>query len=135
MKFTLERVISDSTITLGEITEGAFSLCTLENPWKDNQPNVSCIPTGDYTCQRVISPKYGNTFEVLWVEDRTHILFHYGNWEKNTKGCILLGLDSNDKDMIMDSRKAVNKFLEHTKYVDEFELEIVEVCCIDTCNC
>ena len=127
MKFRLERSISNETVTMGKLIDDDFTLYTLENPWLDNQQEISCIPTGEYTCNRVDSPKYGNTFEVMWVPDRTHILFHYGNWTKNTKGCILLGIKSNWRDMIMSSRKAVDQFLVHTQDVDSFDLSVINI--------
>lgn len=64
---------------------------TLEPPWKDNAPNVSCIPAGLYAIKGINSPKYGYTFEVADVPGRTHILFHKGNAAAHTKGCVLVG--------------------------------------------
>ena len=51
---------------------------TLEEAWVRNTPNISCIPPGMYTCRRVDSPKFGDTFEVADVPGRSHILFHKG---------------------------------------------------------
>ena len=124
MKLTLERTVRDDTITMGKLRGDGWMLCTLENPWLNNEPYVSCIPVGYYECKRVDSPRYGNTFEVTDVEGRTHILFHWGNWEKNTLGCILVGTDSNWTDMIMSSRKAFGEFIKYTQGVDQFVLEI-----------
>ena len=64
---------------------------TVERPWLDNQKSVSCIPAGQYACQRVQSPKFGDTFEVQNVPNRTAILFHKGNITDDTHGCILVG--------------------------------------------
>ena len=64
---------------------------TLERQWLDNRSNVSCIPAGTYKCVRVNSPKFGNTFEVTNVPKRTHILFHKGNIDDDSHGCILIG--------------------------------------------
>ncbi len=128
MKLIIDRELhaSDDSINLGRIYDPAtdFELCTLENPWLDNERYISCIPKGTYTCKRVDSPKYNDTFEVMDVEGRDHILFHHGNWERNTMGCILLGLFTNKIDMVMSSRKARAKFMKYTRDVDEFELEI-----------
>lgn len=52
---------------------------TLERPWKDNASNVSCIPSGIYTCRPYSSPKYPDVYEVTNVPKRDHILFHSGN--------------------------------------------------------
>lgn len=64
---------------------------TLELPWKDNKPEVSCIPKGEYRIQRVQSPKFGNVFQVMNVPNRFHILIHKGNFTTDALGCILLG--------------------------------------------
>jgi hypothetical protein len=39
----------------------------------------------------VQSPKCGETFEVVDVPGRSHVLFHAGNTAGDTEGCILLG--------------------------------------------
>ena len=49
-----------------------------------NKPNESCIPTGQYFCTRIISPKFGESFEVINVPNRTKILIHKGNVSANT---------------------------------------------------
>lgn len=64
---------------------------TLERPWRNNARTISCIPSGSYACRRVISPKFGETFEVANVPGRTHILLHKGNTAADTEGCIILG--------------------------------------------
>ena len=66
-------------------------LPTAEDDWLDNAARVSCIPAGSYVTRRVTSPKFGETFEVTGVPGRANILFHHGNTEEDTEGCILLG--------------------------------------------
>jgi hypothetical protein len=63
---------------------------TLEPADLLNRPNESCIPAQQYWCNRIVSPKFGETFEVKNVPGRTMILFHPGNFEEHTDGCILL---------------------------------------------
>lgn len=131
MKVELFRLEGSDQGTLGALRiNGEIFCCTLEPSDEDNQKNISCIPTGNYLCKRVNSPKYGDTFEVTNVPNRTHILVHKGNVEKNTKGCILLGqywgkLGQNRA--VLNSGKTFKKFLEVTKEVDEFNLFIVQV--------
>lgn len=64
---------------------------TLEPSDLLNKPDESCIPTGQYVCRRVRSPKFGETFMIINVPGRTNVLFHKGNTEDDTIGCILLG--------------------------------------------
>ena len=77
--------------TLGELELEAFSCVTMEPPWADNRPNVSCIPPGEYPCHWHKSPRYGWVYAVLEVPGRSHILIHPGNIVTHTKGCILPG--------------------------------------------
>jgi hypothetical protein len=74
----------------------------------------ACIPAGTYTCQRVQSPKFGNTFEVTGVPGRSHILFHKGNLADDSRGCILVGEAFNPVggvDGITASKEGFTEFL------------------------
>ncbi|MBP5202286.1 hypothetical protein J6Z39_09120 [bacterium] len=102
---------------------------TLELPWKNNQPQVSCIPAGTYTCRRINSPKFGDTFEVCGVPKRSGILFHPGNSvPKDSQGCILLGLETernSNNYTLLASRAAFKTFLKMLSGVNSFDLNIV----------
>ena len=127
----LKRVEHSDKCTRGVlIHDDKIIAVTLENPWKDNSPNISCIPFGIYMCKRVTSPRFGNTFEVANVEGRTHILFHSGNTEDDTRGCLLLGKTFGSlygEPAVLDSKIALKDFLITTKEVDVFQLMIVNV--------
>ena len=78
--------------TFGVLRFNAEVFCvTLEPPDIENAQNVSSIPAQQYTCERIQSPRYGDTFEVKNVPGRTHVLFHPGNTVDHTMGCVLLG--------------------------------------------
>ena len=64
---------------------------TLELPYLDNQKEISCIPADTYICKKRTSKKYGNHFYILNVHNRSWILIHFGNFKKDTCGCILVG--------------------------------------------
>ena len=102
---------------------------TLEDPWRWNRSFVSCIPAGEYVCQRFDSPTHGSTHIVTLVRDRTYILFHRGNVDDHTEGCILLGNRfgtlSGGRHGIMDSAKAWDKWWRTASQLDEFLLSIV----------
>ena len=65
--------------------------CTLEPPDYENEKDKSSIPVQQYWCHRIVSPRFGETFEVKDVPGRTNVLFHTGNISAHTKGCIILG--------------------------------------------
>jgi hypothetical protein len=105
-------------------------LCkTLELPYLENHQNISCIPEGEYTCQRITHRKYGICWIVNDVPGRSGIIFHAGNFASeriiferaiereirkvDTLGCILPGLrhyDLNDDGNldVADSTMAMN---------------------------
>lgn len=101
-------------------------LFTLENPWKFNKPYISCIPKGSYTVAPFSGNKYKDVYQVLDVPKRTHILFHSGNIEMDTQGCILLGLSAGrleGHNAVLQSRAAVD-ILRDTVKDNEFILTI-----------
>lgn len=102
---------------------------TLELPWRNNKRQVSSIPQGVYLCKRVLSPKFGDTFEVTGVKGRSSILFHGGNTTADTLGCILVGrgfdLIDGTTPGIFESKKTFNKFLQLLKDTDSFHLHVI----------
>lgn len=78
------------TIGIMKIVKSLFCT-TLEPRDRLNVPNNSCIPSGQYICRRIITEKFGETYEVQNVPGRSEIVFHAGNIARHTKGCILLG--------------------------------------------
>ena len=126
----LEIVLSRETVKENyvkgnlQLPSGKF-LRTLERPWKNNEPFLSCIPTGLYKCKRFHSQKFGNTFEVTGVSGRDAILFHSGNVVDDTHGCILLGCRNGGSGAILESKKAMELFLEELKEVESFDLWIL----------
>lgn len=102
---------------------------TLEPPWKDNTVGRSCIPVGTYLCRRVQSPKFGNTFEITGVPGRTHVLFHKGNIDDNTEGCVLVGEEfarwTDGSVSIMRSGPGFTEFLDRLAQDDSFMLRVI----------
>lgn len=127
---TVKRISQTQHGTFGVILDGLvpFAL-TLEDEWKDNKVGVSCIPVGTYHCKKKRFNRGGyDTFEITDVPDRTHILFHRGNTEDDTEGCILVAEEFgelNKKTAIQSSRKGFKEFMERLHGVDEFLLHIV----------
>lgn len=68
---------------------GKFICNTIELPWKDNNPKVSCIPEGEYFITKRYSKKFGWHLEVMQVSNRSLILFHPANYAlRQLQGCI-----------------------------------------------
>lgn len=100
---------------------------TMEQPWRDNKPNISCIPVGKYICKWHKSPKYGWVYLVTDVPGRSFILFHPGNVVGHTKGCILIGSRFGylgNAPAVLSSRTATRKFFELMNKQD-FVLEVL----------
>jgi len=66
-------------------------VATFEEPWINNQPQLSCIPKGPYIAQLVDSPKHGRVYELQYVPGRSEIQLHVGNDLADTLGCVLVG--------------------------------------------
>lgn len=130
-KFVIKRIAFLENVTFGVILdEGIPFALTLERGWKDNQRNISCIPQGKYLCKKIISPRFGSTYEVILVPGRSAILFHSGNISDDTHGCIILGEQYEylyGKEAVLYSRKAFKEFLIRTKGADTCELQIMDL--------
>lgn len=94
MNLTLRRINQSERGTFGVLLNGDIKLCvTCEDPWNDNERNISCIPQGTYKCVPHDGAKYSNVWRLLDVPDRDAILIHAGNTINDTQGCILVGTD------------------------------------------
>lgn len=136
------RESTDEQGTFGRIhiMDIGWSAYTLEPPWRNNEPNKSCIPTGAYECVWRKSPKYGWCYHVQNVPNRSHILSHPGNlggdqeagYVTHTLGCILQGLrigsltvNGRVQKAVLVSRAAIREFNEHMR-TETFQLNVVE---------
>lgn len=114
-KVKIQRAWSDSRATLGMLTiEGVFHnpFFILENPLRDTKVD-SRIPAGTYTCKPYSGTKYKDVYILENVPDRSAILMHWGNFEKDTEGCILIGESAGmmqNQPAIMNSKVAFKMF-------------------------
>jgi len=126
MDVLLERFLYHPKGTLGSLTVEGERFYSVERPWQNNAPNVSCIPEGDYLVVWRTSPKFGLTWHITDVPERTHILIHVANFPEDVQGCIGLGTDlMGDKVAVSSSRVAVERFEELTKGEEEWQIKIV----------
>lgn len=116
MKVRLTRFLQNDKCSLGALVAEGFRAYTMEPPWKNNKPNISCIPPGEYECYWHRSPKYGWVYLVSGVPDRSHILIHPGNIPQHTRGCILPGSQLGEiqgHTAVLTSRNTVRKLFKH----------------------
>ena len=87
--------------TFGELICGdELTLHTAELPWRENEPYISCIPTGRYIVEWWGSKRFPKSYIIKEVENRSHILFHVGNWSgdvamgfhSDVLGCVCPGM-------------------------------------------
>ena len=72
--------------------DGQYQADTLELPWKDNTPLISCIPDGRYRLIWTKSPRLKReTLRVVGVPGRSGILIHPANHVEELLGCIAVG--------------------------------------------
>lgn len=126
----LTRLEENKQGTLGVLTICSQVFCvTLELPDRLNVSNMSSIPAQQYECKKIISPHFGETFEIYDVPSRSHVLFHSGNVVGNTRGCILLGQYfgklQGDR-AILNSGITFNRFMALMKDITSFNLTIKE---------
>lgn len=122
----LERRIITTKGILGIIKrpDGVEICRTLENPYINNRPDISCIPEGNYLCTRDYIGKFKH-FKLQNIRGRSNIEIHCGNFEKDTKGCILLGEEwifYKNELMITNSRTSMRLFKESV--LESFTLDI-----------
>ena len=127
--YLLERVEKEDTHTLGRFWFEGEVVYTLELPWIDNAPFISCIPAGSYEVELTHSPAFDKK---LWlvkdVEDRSGIRFHAANFVHELEGCIAPGLNKQDIDGdgiidVINSRKALALMRDNID--DKFKLDII----------
>ena len=115
--------------TLGELFLNGERMCdTLENPWIDNQRNISCIPEGEYPV-RLRYPRESGTRDYLHllvqdVPNRDWILFHRGNTAKDTSGCILVGLGS-QQDVVNNSVLAMDLLIKEVIHLGGENINLI----------
>ena len=87
-------------VRLEQSEDGAFGVllfkeklfCMTLQPDKEDLHRFH-IPPGLYSLRHFNGIKYKGTLEIL-VSGHTALIFHSGNWERNTLGCTLLGSEA-----------------------------------------
>lgn len=114
---------------------GEFVCETLEHayPAQDQDRLFPKIPAGTFDCVRSLHELHSGdpfiTFEITGVPGHSGLLFHWGNFNKDSSGCILLGslmADEGGHQMILHSRETFHRFMEAQKGARSFTLTVKE---------
>lgn len=140
MRFTLKRTKFEADGIFGNLHNetGAIVAITLEHAYDSGLGNGSFdskLQPGIYECNRGIHRLHDGipfeTFEVNGVKGHDNILFHVGNYNKDSEGCILMGqaraLTPAKDYMITGSKYTFTKFMESLKGVDKFTLIVIDL--------
>jgi len=135
----LYRLESTDEGTFGVMVVDGHWWYSLELPDRDNQPNVSRIPAGEYNVERRWSGHFRKeTYWVRGVPERSYILIHGANfagdeelgWQSHLQGCITLGKRIGSfpnkygkvQKAVLSSRQAITAF---EKYLDKEPFRLV----------
>lgn len=139
MNLKLTRVVFDSHGIFGTLTDhdDIAIAVTLEHSYDAKLGNGSYapkLPNGEYKCLRGTHQLHNappfETFEITGVPGHTGILFHAGNFNEDSEGCVLLGRrivpnPSGDGDMITSSKNSFLKFMDLQDGINEFTLTVL----------
>lgn len=125
MNIKIVRLEQTNQGALGVMVVDGIIFCFTLEPDKDEKGKLY-IPQGAYYCKRFHGEKWPNTFEIV-VPEHYAVLFHSGNTEADTQGCILLGATTGKlkgNRAVLNSGVTFQSFLDLTKNVDKFNLTI-----------
>ncbi|ECQ8840621.1 TPA: hypothetical protein SC207_000357 [Campylobacter jejuni] len=147
MKITINRRYTGKTCVIGKFKvlddddKILFECFSLEEDKEGLESGKDLrIPAGVYDLKRHSPSRFENTLRSITKKDDTMInvyndevpssraiLIHWGNTDKDTQGCILLGLTKdNNNESVGQSRQACKEFydLMHGKNLEDIKLEI-----------
>ncbi|EAH5699093.1 DUF5675 family protein [Campylobacter jejuni] len=147
MKITINRRYTGKTCVIGKFKvlgddeEILFECFSLEEDKEGLESGKDLrIPEGNYNLKRHSPSRFENTLRSITKKDDTMInvyndevpssraiLIHWGNTDKDTQGCILLGLTKdNNNESVGQSRLACKEFydLMYGKNLEDIKLEI-----------
>lgn len=109
MKIEVVRHYFSETYTIGKLyIDGVYFSDTLE-PSVDAK-KFGAVKLGSYPLNIVWSAKFGCYMPRIEVPHRSGILFHAGNFPKDSKGCVLLGYNTT-KGSVTTSRLTFHNFV------------------------
>ena len=131
MNLKLVREVFTDTTTIGKLyINGVYECDTLEDKVRDVKiPNITAIPYGIYE----VIVNFSNRFQQLMclllnVPNYEGIRIHWGNYDKDTDGCLLLGeYDETHKNFIGHSRDTYKAFMIDIKSTAKKEKIFIEI--------
>jgi len=125
-KLIITRVETSPDGALGVLSIGGTAFCWTLQP--DPTDKHFFIPEGEYDYKRFHGTKHPDTFEIV-VPGHIALLFHSGNTEDDTEGCIILGSDKaydiTEKRCVIKSRFAFNAFMDKLKGVTSGRIKFI----------
>lgn len=134
MEIILKRMFYTNMSTIGRLTlDSAFECSTLEDTVRANQPKVpgaTAIPRGRYEVVINFSERFKKPMPLLLnVKDFEGVRIHSGNADKDTEGCILLGIyDPRIPDYISESRACFARFFGKLETALKTEKAFISIC-------
>lgn len=129
MTYTLKRIEYREDGIFSELRDdkGVVVAHTLEHSY-DKFPKLY---KGTFNCVRGMhqlhDAKPFETFEITGVKGHINILFHAGNWNKDSEGCVLLGsgiVQSDKGQMITGSKVCFKEFMVNLAGANSFLLVV-----------
>lgn len=115
------RIYSPNMGTFGLLRVGDWSCLTVEREWRNNEPNMSCVPLGRYPLRRAIhhisTPDPNDDYDCYEIGDvpgRTAIHIHIANRAADLLGCVGVGVRHGVLEgswAVLNSRKAFAEFM------------------------
>jgi len=125
--FELVRVAKHEDGAFGVLLQHGLPFAvTLEHTFDDEV----IIPPGEYPCCRTVFRKKGYATFEIFVPGHSRVLFHIGNLEEDSRGCILIGQEYGTlqgKPAVLLSRLGFNEFMGRAVGLSEFQLRVSEV--------
>jgi hypothetical protein len=113
--------------------DSSFFMVTLEHAFQqDDGTYAPVIPAGQYMCVRGVHQLSNGvpftTFEITGVSGHSGLLFHAGNFNRDSEGCVLCGdqhiAQLDGQGMITGSRLKFQAFMDRLIGVSSFMLEV-----------
>ncbi len=150
MDLALIRTVQGDQGTFGRWVLGGRTWPSLELPWRDNKPYVSCIPADQYLCELTYSKTFKRLLYIITnpPKGRSGLRVHGANWAgdiikgyySQLLGCMAPGLryaqmvpDDGEKDWkpqwaVTSSKKALSQMMKLLNG-EPFTLTITEAFC------